>query len=135
MGADSAKPRVVARLPFGARGNARGEDAGALVIARMEPEPSGADRSLYIVETGEGLSRTRIIAALADAGLSATRLAGTEPGGARDAQLVEFDEWVLPDDPRLKQGLLSLGGKVLGVASLGYYARPLTEAELSGAEA
>jgi chorismate mutase/prephenate dehydratase len=133
MTSDSAKPHVIARLPFGARGATRGEDGDALVIARMEPEPSGADRSLYIIETDQGLSRTRIITALADAGLRATRLAGTEPGGARDAQLVEFDEWVLQDDPRLKEGLLALGGKLLGVASLGFYARPLTEAELSGA--
>lgn len=135
MGTDSAKPRVIARLPFGARGNARSEEADAFVIARIAPEPSGADRSLYLIETGEGLSRTRIIAVLGDAGLRATRLAGTEPGGPSDLQLVEFDDWVAPEDARLKNGLMALGSKLIGVASLGFYARPLTEAELSGVEA
>ena len=132
MGADPQKPRVIARLPFGTRGNARPEDADACVIARIEPEPSGDDVSLYIIETSEGVSRTRVIAALAEAGLEAARLAGTEPGGARDAQLVELQGWIAPEDGRLQAGARAIGEKLLGVSSLGFYARPLSPAELQG---
>lgn len=128
---DTPKPRIFARLPFGARGNAR-EGGDAFVIGAIEPEPSGIDRSLYIVETAKDLSRTRVPAALDTAGLSATALAGTVLPGDSVAQLIEFEGWILPDDTRLKEALASLGG-VLRDAPLGGYAQPLTTAELGGA--
>jgi chorismate mutase / prephenate dehydratase len=131
MAGDTGKPRVIARLPFGARGNARGEGEDALVIARTEAEASGADRSLYIVETAPGLSRTRVAAALADAGLGATRLAGTEPGGASDMQVVELGDWIPPNDARLKSAAAALGDKLLGLSLLGCYAVPLDKAQLA----
>lgn len=132
---DSPKPRVIARLPFGARGNARSEDRDAFVIARMEPEPSGSDRSLYIIETSRELSRTRVIVALANAGLPGTALAATEVTGDSIAQLVEFEGWLPADDARLEDALTALGAQLLRVASLGGYAQPLTPAELAGAGA
>jgi chorismate mutase/prephenate dehydratase len=128
---DTPKPRVFARLPFGARGNAR-EGGDAFVIGLIEPEPSGIDRSLYIIETAKDLSRTRVPAALSSAGLSATALAATVLPGDSIAQLIEFEGWILPDDTRLKEALASLGG-VLREASLGGYAQPLTTVELGGA--
>ncbi len=134
MAGDAGKPRVIARLPFGARGNARGEGEDALVIARTDPEASGADRSLYIVETTPGLSRTRVTAALAEAGLGATRLAGTEPGGASDIQVVELGDWVPADDARLKGAAAALGDKLIGLSLLGCYAVPLDKAQLADSE-
>jgi chorismate mutase / prephenate dehydratase len=128
---DAPKPRIFARLPFGARGNAR-EVSDAFVIGAIEAEPSGIDRSLYVVETAKDLSRTRVPAALTAAGLSATALAGTVLAGDSVAQLIEFEGWILPSDARLKEALASLGG-VLRDASLGGYAQPLTTAELGGA--
>jgi chorismate mutase/prephenate dehydratase len=128
---DIPKPRVIARLPFGARGNAR-EGGDAFVIGAIEPEPSGIDRSLYIIETAKDLSRTRVPAALSSAGLSATALASTVLPGESVAQLIEFEGWILPDDTRLKEALTSLSG-VLRDAPLGGYAQPLTTAELGGA--
>ncbi len=129
---DTPKPRIVARLPFGARGNAR-EGVDAFVIGAFEPEPSGIDRSLHIVETAKDLSRTRVPAALGSAGLSAAVLAGTALPGDSIAQLIEFEGWILPDDARLKEALASLGNAVLRDAPLGGYAQPLTTAELGGA--
>ena len=130
---DAPKPRIFARLPFGARGNARPENGDAFVIGAIEPEPSGVDRSLYIVETTRDLSRMRVTAALGAAGLSATALATTVLADDSVAQLVDFDDWVLPGDARLKTALATLGGAFLGAAPLGGYAQPLTLAELSGA--
>jgi chorismate mutase len=122
---DRAKPRVIARLPFGARGNARSDGGDALVISRIDPEPSGADRSLFIIEIGDDMSRTRVVDALNGAGLPATLLAGSEMGGEAVAQLIEVEGWLVADDPRLKAALLPLGGRILSVASLGGYALPL----------
>jgi chorismate mutase / prephenate dehydratase len=129
---DTPKPRIIARLPFGARGNARAEGGGeALVIARIEPEPSGKDRSLYLIETAKNVSRTRVTGALANGGLPATALASATLAGDSIAQLVEFEGWLLPDDTRLKLALAPIGAEVLRVASLGGYAVPLGAAELA----
>jgi chorismate mutase len=127
---DVPKPRVIARLPFGARGNARSEDGDALVISRIEPEPSGVDRSLFIIEIGEEVSRMRVVDTLGSAGLPAFFLAGSDGGGDAAAQLIEVEGWLAADDPGLKSALAALGGRILRVASLGGYAVPLTPAEL-----
>ena len=132
MHGDVPKPRVIARLPFGGRGNARPEGGDALVIGRMEPEPSGADRSLYIIGTDAELSRARLAATFSAAGLAANLLAGTRSGTA--AQLVEFDDWIAPEDARLKDALAALAGRITQVTPLGFYAKPLTRADLAGEE-
>jgi chorismate mutase / prephenate dehydratase len=131
-GGETPKPRILARLPFGARGNARSGSGDAFVIGALEPEPSGLDRSLYIVETTNDLSRMRVTAAFGAAGLPATVLATTVLADGSAAQLLEFDGWILPGDPRLKAALASLGSAILRAAPLGFYAQPLTQAELSG---
>jgi len=129
---DAPKPRIIARLPFGSRGSARPEGGDAFAIAAMDPEPSGLDRSLYIVETPKDLSRTRVTSVLAAAGLNATALASTLLAGDSIAQLLEFEGWLATDDTRLKEALGVLGNNVLRAAPLGYYAQPLTPAELAG---
>lgn len=129
---DPPKPRIIARLPFGGRGNARAEGGDAFAIAAIEPEPSGDDRSLYIVETPKDLSRTRVTSVLSAAGLNATALASTLLAGDSIAQLLEFEGWLAADDVRLKEALTSLGSSVLRAAPLGYYAQPLTPGDLAG---
>jgi len=131
---DIPKPRVVARLPFGARGNARKEGGDALVISRIEPEASGADRSLFVVETGEDLSRSRAVEALAGAGLAATLLADVKVAGQSGAQLIEIEGWFAAGDARLEAALASLGSRVRHVAALGHYAVPLAASDLSNTE-
>jgi chorismate mutase / prephenate dehydratase len=131
---DASKPRVIARLPFAGRGNARdGEDA--LVIARTEPEASGGDRSLYAFETGVGMSRARLAAAFPAAGLAANFLAAFQPSEDTAASLFDFDEWLAPSDPRLERAMSGLGDKAVRVTWLGGYAKPLTAAALDNAPA
>src|SRR5262249_39094364 len=70
-GRDSTLPNVVARLPFVIMPNARARGISAFVLARMEPEESGDDRTLIAIESEGGLSRNRISGALDKAGLPA----------------------------------------------------------------
>lgn len=130
---DTGGPRVVARLPFAGRGNARAKGE-ALAIGHGEAEPTGADRSLLVMETGGEVSRTRLIGALAEAGLAVTRFTSAEPIPHVAWNLVEIDDFVLPGDARLAAALEPLGNKVARVASLGAYARPLDPAALNGQE-
>jgi hypothetical protein len=130
-GSGAAAPRVVARLPFAGRGNAR-EGGDAFAIGHGEPEPTGADLSLLLIETHGGVSRTRLIAALSAVGLTVSLYAIVEPGPEVAWNLVEVDDMLAPDARRLAEALAPLGDKVVRVTSLGAYARPLTAAELNG---
>jgi chorismate mutase / prephenate dehydratase len=122
---DTANAHVVARLPFFGRGTGRGEGREAFVISRAQPEASGADRSLVVIETDD-VSRARLISTLAGAGFSVTHFAGVDSGGALAANLVEIDDLVAPSDPRLAAALTPLGEKVVRISFLGIYARPLS---------
>jgi chorismate mutase len=128
---DSTKPRIVARLPFGGRGNARTEGDDAFVIGSFEPEESGSDRSVFLIETGEGLSRARLLSALSGVTGTPTLLAAINTEGGAASQLFEFDGWLAENDQRLKDALAALGDKVMRVALLGAYAKPFTAAELA----
>jgi chorismate mutase/prephenate dehydratase len=125
-------PRVIARLPFAGRGNARGEDTNALVIGHAEFDPTGADRSFLAFEVQGDLSRARLIGALNEAGLAVTLFAAHTSHGSATWNLVEIDDLAMPDDTRLQKALAPLSERLTRVAHLGAYARPLTPAALAG---
>lgn len=126
---DDNTPRVIARLPFMARGNARGDGGDALAIGYGSPDATGADRCLVVIETRTEVSRTRLLSVLKAGGLAAAFCATAQPRPGVSANLVEFDSVVAPGDVRLRGALETLGGDVDGVFSLGGYARPLGAAE------
>ncbi len=125
LGASESPPRVIARLPFAPRGNGRNDGRDAFVIGRGEPEPSGNDCSLLIIEASAEVSRTRLISMLTGAGLLVTLFSVGEGGDDVTANLVGVDDLVEPNDPRLTAALAPLGDKIMRVSSLGFYARPL----------
>ena len=130
-GAGNAAPRVLARLPFGSRGNARGDGGvDALVIGHGTPDPTGADRSLVAFETDGEVSRARLIDTLKSVGLTATLFAAFERENERRWSLVELDDMVEADDRRLAQALVLLAERVVGIAHLGGYAKPFSPAAL-----
>jgi chorismate mutase/prephenate dehydratase len=126
---DEAAPRVFARLPFGPRGNAREEGGDAVAIGRVAPEPTGADRSLLVLEAGGGISRTRLFSLLGACGLPCTFFAAAELRPEASLDLVEVEGFVTEDDERLKS-FLSQAGDCIGLAlPIGAYAVPLGAAE------
>jgi len=129
---DENAPRVIARLPFGARGNARGGGADALVIARLAQRPTGQDRTLLAAETVADISRARILAALSGLSLACTFLASCEyEDGA--AKLIELDGHVPIADARLAQLREQLGGELHRLLPLGGYAVPLPASAFAAA--
>jgi len=131
-GSDAPVLRIVARLPFGARGSARG-DRDAFIVGAIEPEESGEDRSVFLLEIDDELSRARLVAALSGVGLQPTVLAAPERDAGDPNFVVEFDGWMSADDARFEDAQTSLGGKALRVLWLGAYARPLSAADLAPA--
>ncbi|MGH7055635.1 MAG: chorismate mutase [Stellaceae bacterium] len=126
LSADARTPRVIARLPFGPRGNARG-DADALVIGFAAPQETGADRTLLIVETAPDISRARILALLARRHLACTLFAACEETGGALA-LIELDGFIPAADPRLAGFAALLGQSLHRLRSLGSYPVPLAAA-------
>lgn len=124
---DARTPRVVARLPFGVRGNARGEDRDALAIALIPHEPTGDDRTLLAVELGGDLSRGRFKDVFESAGLPAVGFCtwhARDPNGS-SIHLVEVADFVDPQDPRLATLVERLGDIPARVNTIGGYAVPV----------
>lgn len=133
INADARTPRIVARLPFGGRGNARGEDRDALAVALIDNEPTGDDRALLGIELGADLSRGRLKDALEAVGLPPTGFCTWHAPGMQgvSVNLVEVADYVDRADPRLGQLTQRLNATLDGapaavrVNALGGYAMPL----------
>jgi chorismate mutase/prephenate dehydratase len=113
---------IVARLPFWARRPEHAPAVPALVVAMEPPDPSGEDRTLLGVELDRDLSRARLSAALAAAGLaSGATIVRRDPGAPVAQALLEIDGFLAEDDPRLAR----LDGVLRQPVVLGAYAIPV----------
>jgi chorismate mutase len=132
---DEDAPRVVARLPFGARGNARSDGADALVIGRGAQQDTGLDRVLLAAESSVDLSRGRIFQTLSSVGLVCTFFASYEQAGSA-LSLIEIEGFVRITDPRLESFRVQLGSALHRLLPFGGYAIPLPATALakSGAD-
>jgi len=118
-------PRVVARLPFGARGNARGDGVDALAIGRGVQQETGRDRVLLAAESSADISRDRILRTLASLGLHCTFFASYEHAGSTTS-LIEIEGFVPITDPRLESFRAQLGNELHRLLPFGGYAVPLS---------
>ena len=124
MSGDPTTPNIVQKLPFVAMPNSRGRDLTGFVLARLDAEPSGEDRSLIAIEAREEISRSRLAAAIRKAGLQdVTALFDVEQGGTY-WDLIEIPEFVGDADPRLAALAVALGIDGARVVALGAYAVP-----------
>jgi chorismate mutase len=117
-------PQVIARLPFGARGNARSEGTEALAIGRSRPQESGLDRTLLAIECAPEITHSRILKVLSVVKLTCTLFASSEPGSP--ANLIEVDGFVPMSDRRLNDFREGLGRALTRLQPLGGYAVPLS---------
>jgi chorismate mutase/prephenate dehydratase len=127
---DADAPRVIARLPFGARGNARSDGADALAIGRGVQPETGRDRVLLAAESSADMSRGRILRTLASVGLVCTFFASYEHAGST-LNLIEIEGFVPITDPRLDSFRKQLGGALHRLLPFGGYAVPLSAAALA----
>jgi chorismate mutase-like protein len=121
---DLNTPRVVARLPFGPRGNARAAGIDALVIGHGAQQRTGRDRTLFAAKTNE-ISRARILGLLAAIDLGCTFFASSKRiDGALG--LIELDSFVPLSDPRIETLRAQLGPALHRLLPVGGYAVPLS---------
>jgi chorismate mutase-like protein len=106
---DDRLPRVIVRLPVtGVSGGPAPELAG-MALAFTEPEETGDDRTLAVVEVDDEVSRAAVTGAFGEAGLELVFMDSRAEGGGR-LILVEIAGFVLPGDPRLAE--ISAGGRI-----------------------
>lgn len=130
-GPDVAALRICARLPFAPGGNGQGAEQGALVVGDVPFDRSGDDRSYLLIESPAGMSRTSLVASLTRSELRPIFVTAWQDGGAGATalNLVEVDDYVGGDDPRL--GKLADAERTLQVRrAIGGYATPLDESNL-----
>ncbi len=112
---DEPRIHVVARLPFWAPRAEGAPAVRALVVASVPPDASARDRSLIGLELPGEMSRARLTAALAGAGLS---LGGSilrrDPHDPMALALIDVEGLVADDDPRLAMLAASRRPVVLG---------------------
>lgn len=129
-------PQIIARLPFGARGNARSGGAPALAIGHVGFEAFddavGAAEERYrtiIVTEDTRVSGKTIGDTFAAAGLPNVLLARQDSAGGSDASaaltLIELDGLVKAGDPRLADFRRRIGPDVQRVIHVGGYDVPL----------
>jgi hypothetical protein len=125
-------PRVVARLPFAPMAAVKGaaEPPQALVIACRDPDESGDDRTLAVLETGSDLSRDRLRAVLSAVGLEPAELLAIHRHEGQSLHMLEILGHVTAGDPRLV-ALLAPKDPVTRVAVVGGYATPFAPETLA----
>jgi len=123
-------PHVIARLPFGRRGNARSDGSDALAIGHGGQQETGRDRTLIATENAPDISRGRMFSTLSALGLACTFMASCEHAEGVNT-LIEIDGFVPASDPRLERLREQLGPALYRLLGFGGYAVPLSAAELS----
>lgn len=128
LSTDGNAPRVVARLPFGARGNARA-DTDALAIGCSAQEECGFDRTLLGVECSAAIGGAQISELSSTAGVVCTFLACSDRG--KTVYLIEAEGFVPISDKRLDAFRSELAAALKRLLPLGGYAAPLSSFALA----
>ncbi len=118
-----AGPRVVATLPL-----VGAAQPAAYVIGTLEPEPSGDDTTLVLLEAGDTLSLTKLQSLLKQGGLESRLLAVSRDSARHPARqhLLEIAGFLTKDDARLGV-LMEQASDILRIACVGCYANPLVQ--------
>ena len=133
LSSNDSTPHVIARLPFGARGNARSDGGDALAIGRGPEQETGRDRTLIVAENAPDVSRGRMVSVLSSLGLPCRFVAYCEHTDAINT-LLEIEGFVSPSDPRLDSFRTQLGPALHRLLRFGGYAMPLSADELTAAK-
>jgi hypothetical protein len=130
LSTDENAPHVIARLPFGARGNARSDGADALAIGRGPEQETGRDRTLIVSENSPDVSRGRMISVFSALGLAPRFIASCEHAEGLNT-LLEIDGFVPRSDSRLDSFRARLAPGLYRVLWFGSYAAPVSADELA----
>ena len=129
---DDTAVKIVSKLPFGGRPVGRGEQTEGFVLAAIDLEDSGDDRTLFVVSLSKEISMDTVRKKIAD-GIDGATILGFSDDTVADRRFVLVD---VPgffcnradafEDTLAKQGLAPESLRVVGA-----YAVPISEDALS----
>lgn len=127
---DKSTFRVVGTLPFSGHGNGRGVARSGMMVAGFAPEPTGNDRTLLALLLADGISRDRLFAQIAAAGLEIVSHLGVVETVPRTEwlHLIELEGFHHDEAAALERLRDNLGEHCLRVDTIGAYPTPLTPA-------
>lgn len=124
----SSVPRIIWRLPFFSSSSGRFESLGAMAVACMAPEPTGADETVAAFECDPDLSRARLLEGLESVGLKARVIATHEgPDSRSRLHLALISGFLGEGDPRLDRLVQQMNGPLGRAVVLGAYPMPIGE--------
>ena len=118
-------PTVFARVPFVYHGGPNRDSPSALAIARVNPENSGDDNSLLVLEADSSVSQNRLQTAFTTAKLEATwiNIATLTPNARH--HLIELKGFITEEHEGIQALLGTLGASIFNATFLGSYAVPI----------
>lgn len=119
-------PRVIARLPAAEGLEPAAGCTEGFALAMMEPEPSGEDRTLIAFETQADLARSRVHAALEEAGFTVHATWYHEAGDpdVHDSHLAEVEGFIDAEATGLPGLKRMLGDALRYITPIGSFANP-----------
>ncbi|MEJ2121877.1 MAG: chorismate mutase [Alphaproteobacteria bacterium] len=122
-------PRIVARLPVTGVAGGPSPDLAGMALAFTEPEATGDDRTVAVVEVDDQVSRAAVTGAFGEAGLELVFMDSRVEAGGRMI-FVEIGDFLTADDPRLAK--VATGGRlpVTAIHHLGAYPAPFEPSDL-----
>jgi chorismate mutase/prephenate dehydratase len=114
--------KVFARLPFIKFGGSR--LVPVVALARVKPENSGDDRSLWVFKTPEHKG-VDVIEPWFEKAELASYVQAVHRSGGYNHFLLELDGFVTPDDARVVTALENMRDDVTSVNYIGAYAKPI----------
>lgn len=103
----------------------KGETIKALGVAKLEPENTGDDVSLFSIETQMDVSQNRLKTTLDNHKLEARWLAAETFASGHRAHLVEIKGFITAEHAALAEVKTSIGASLLAIRHLGAYALPI----------
>lgn len=120
-------PRIVTRLPFVPNPRGRFAELGAYVIANAQPEESGDDITLLVLQMSEASpSMARLSGLLTQVGLAGQVVAQYRRGEDGARVLLELPGFVAAEDARLAALVAADPAQIFDAVVIGAYAVPLT---------
>lgn len=123
-------PRIIGRLPLAPAAAPSAAGQSALVLGLVEPEASGHDRSLLVLEAGSALSRSAAKSLVESAGLPVTETVLWDSPSEGYMLFVEVADFVGREDPRLAQLRELDSRRIHGCWLVGSYPLPFDQPEL-----
>ncbi|MDX2073419.1 MAG: chorismate mutase [Alphaproteobacteria bacterium] len=119
-------PKIFAHLPFVYHGEDPKHFPSALAFAKLAPEDSGDDVSLFVLQADHNVSQHRLQTAFGSAKLSVNWVAICSLSPDQRHHIVEIKGFVTPEHAGFKSFLAGLGDAIQQAHFLGAYAVPFT---------